>query len=231
MLGLDLVPAREVVAQRAQFLHRQAQALAFDLPRLAVGFGVQALLPRGLPGVPGGADRGGLLLRAGIGVEHLALGLRAQQRVMRVLAMDVEQEFGGVLQLRQRRRAAVDEGARATAGVDHPAQDQHAVVRRVARLVEPGHQPRQAVDHEFDRDFGTRRAAAHHAALGAVAQRQRQRVDQDRLARTGLAGEHGEPRREIEFDRFDQQVIADGQMRQHKRLNLETAVGRARGCV
>ena len=28
MLGLDLVPAREVVAQRAQFLHRQRQALA-----------------------------------------------------------------------------------------------------------------------------------------------------------------------------------------------------------
>jgi hypothetical protein len=210
VLGLDLVPACKVITQPTQFLHCQAQTLALDLPRLTVGFCFQAPLPRSLPGVPGGADAGGRLLRTGESVEHLALGLRTQQRVVRMLAMDIEQEFGGILQLRQWCGAAVDEGARTAAGIDHAAQDQRVVVRCEAGIVEPGFQLRQIVDGEFGRNFGARRAAAHHAALGTVTQRQRQRIDQDGFSCAGLAGKHGETRREIEFDRFDQQVIADG---------------------
>jgi len=223
MLGLDLVPACEVVAQRAQFLDRQRQAFAFDLPRLAVALGVEAALVRGLPGVPARADCGGQGLRAGVGVEHFALGLRTQQRVVRMLAVNVEQEFGGILQLRQRRGAAVDEGTRAAAGIDHAAQDQRAVVCGETRFVEPGRKGRQFVDREFGGNFGTRRARPHHAALGAVAQRQRQRVDQDGFSGAGFASEHGQPRREIELDRFDKQVIADGKMRQHGHLYKSTA--------
>ncbi len=210
VFGLDLVPARQVVAERTQLLHRHAQAFAFDLPGLAVGFGVPAPLARSLPGMPGCAHGGGQRLRAGIGIEHLALGLRTQQRVMRLLAVDVEQEVGRVLQLRQRRRAAVDEGARAAAGVDHATQDQRAVVGGEAGFIEPGRQCWQAVDGEFNRDFRTGGAAAYHAAFGAVTQRQRQRIDQDGFAGAGLAGEDGQPRREIKLDRFDQQVVADG---------------------
>jgi len=132
-----------------------------------------------------------------------------------VLAVDVEQKIGSFFQLGLRRGAAIDEGARTAAGVDHAAQDQYIAVRREAGFVEPGCQRRQAIDREFGGDLGTRRARPHHAPFGAVAQRQRQRVDQDRLAGAGLAGEHGQSRREIKLDRFDQQVVADGKMQQH----------------
>ena len=44
------------------------------------------------------------------------------QRLLLVLAMDLDQEGGQFGQLRHRHRAAVDEGARAAVGADHPAQ-------------------------------------------------------------------------------------------------------------
>ena len=43
---------------------------------------------------------------------------------------------------------------------------------------------------ELGADLGARRAFAHHAGIGARAQRELQRIDQDRLAGAGLAGQH-----------------------------------------
>ena len=48
------------------------------------------------------------------------------------------------------------------------------------------------------------------AAVGPVAQHQPQRIEQDRLARPGLAGQHAEPAAEIEVERLDQHDVADG---------------------
>jgi hypothetical protein len=59
-----------------------------------------------------------------------------------------------------------------------------------AGLVQPGGRAGRGV--ELGADLGARRAFAHHAGVAAVAQRQLQRVDQDGLARAGLAGQHGE---------------------------------------
>ena len=40
-------------------------------------------------------------------------------------------------------------------------------------------------------------------------------IEQDRLARAGLAGEHAEPRPERQVERFDQHDVADGELGQH----------------
>ena len=134
---------------------------------------------------------------------------------MGMLTMDVEKEIGGFLELRQRRRAAVDEGTRAAAGIDYAAQDQRAVISSETGFIEPSGKCGQTVDGEPGGNFGTGGAAAHHPAFGTVAQCQGERVDQDGFAGPGLAGEHGQPGLEIQLDRLDQQVVADGKVRQH----------------
>ena len=60
-------------------------------------------------------------------------------------------------------------------------------------------------------------AGTHQARLGAVAEHQPQGVEQDRLARAGLAGEHAQPRPEGEIERLDQDDITDRERGQHGR--------------
>jgi hypothetical protein len=75
--------------------------------------------------------------------------------------------------------------------VDGAAQEQAAVLAGVeAGLVEPGGEARRRV--ELGGDLGARGAFAHHAGVAAAAEGELQRVDEDRLAGAGLAGEHGE---------------------------------------
>ncbi len=49
---------------------------------------------------------------------------------------------------------------------------------------------------------------AHQATLGARAQRQTERIEQDRLAGAGLPGQHGEAGGKGELQLFDQNDIA-----------------------
>ena len=63
---------------------------------------------------------------------------------------------------------------------------------------------------EFGADVGARRAFAHHAGVGARAQRQLQRVDQDRLAGAGLAGQHAEAVGKLEFELAHDDEVAQG---------------------
>ena len=58
---------------------------------------------------------------------------------------------------------------------------------------------------------------ARTSAVSARApKRQPERVEQDRLARPGLAGEHAKPGFEIEVERLDEDDIADGKLPQHR---------------
>ena len=71
------------------------------------------------------------------------------------------------------------------------------------------------VDVERRGELGALRARPQLALLEAVAEQQRQRVEQDRLAGAGLAGEHGEAAIELEVERFDDDEIPDRQQAQH----------------
>ena len=76
---------------------------------------------------------------AGIAVEQRQLVFAFQQRVMFVLAVDVDQQRAECAQRGQRRRAAVDEGLGAAIGADHPAQDGAVpVVERLLGQPAPG---------------------------------------------------------------------------------------------
>jgi hypothetical protein len=52
-------------------------------------------------------------------------------------------------------------------------------------------------------------------AVGPFAEHQAQRVEDDRLAGAGLAGEHGKTRGELQIEALDQDDVADGQAQEH----------------
>ncbi len=67
-------------------------------------------------------------------------------------------------------------------------------------------------------ELGAVGAGAQLALLEAVAEQQRERVEQDRLAGAGLAGEDGEAAVELEVERLDDDEVADRDQPQHARV-------------
>ncbi len=110
-------------------------------------------------------------------VECIALRGRREQALVGVLAVEVDGPRPQLGQRRRRRQATVDVGPRSTVGRDHPRHDV---------LVVADHEP------AFDPCLG--RARADDRRIGATADQQVDRLDQHRLAGTGLAGERGQTR-------------------------------------
>ena len=152
----------------------------------------------------------------GVAVEQGTHGGCARQALPGVLAVDVDEVVGGLAQLRDRRAAAVDPGSALSLRVDRPAQQQMAGVTGIgveAGVGEPGRE--RCRDVELGTDLGPHRAFAHNAGLAAAAERELQRVDEDRLTGAGLAAQHAEARAEVDLERVDDHEVADGQAVQH----------------
>ena len=77
-----------------------------------------------------------------------------------------------------------------------------------------------AADREFGGDGGLLGAGPHQARIGAPAERQTERVQQDRFAGAGLAGQDAQPRPEGERQPVDQDNIADGKTKQHAKAAI-----------
>ena len=149
-------------------------------------------------------------------VKQFELRGRSQQRLVRMLAVHVDQLFAQFAQLRQRDGGAVDEGAAAAVRVYRaPEQEQFGIVAIQFVVDEPARDG--GTGPELGRDIGPRRALAHHIGVAALTQGQQQRVDQDRLAGAGLAGQDGEARCELEFEFVDDHEVADRERDQHAR--------------
>ena len=89
--------------------------------------------------------------------------------------------------------------------IDGAAQQQRVACVE-AGLLQPGRERRRQV--EFGADLGALRAFAHHGGLGARAECQLQRVDQDGFARARLAGEDGEAVAQVELQLADDDEVA-----------------------
>ena len=99
----------------------------------------------------------------------------------------------------------------------HAAQDEIAVGIDLLRLRElAGRMGHRQVEHGAD--LALRLAMAHERAVAAPAERQREAVEQDRLARARLARQHRQPGLESEVEPIDQHDVADGELRQHGRV-------------
>ena len=171
-------------------------------------FGLAPLPPRGLDALD---------VAGPVAVEQRAVAARVDQPAVVVLAVQLDQRRGDRPQQRGADRLVVDEGLAPAVGAQRAAQDQ-----RLARLdLDLGLGQRFA--HRFGQRGELERrgnarpllARADQRGFRPVAEHQPERVEQDRLARPGLAGQHPEPAGEGEVQRLDQHDVPDSQTGQH----------------
>ena len=150
---------------------------------------------------------------AGVPVEQAAMRGFVQQALLLELAVDLDQFPAQPPEQAGRNGCIVHEGAGPPIPAQCAAQDQFVgrvdfqVPKRGCRLF------RGRV--ETGSDICPVRANPDKPAIGPRTQGQAERIQQNRLARAGLAGKHGEARSEREFQPFDQHHIADSKPAQH----------------
>ena len=149
-------------------------------------------------------------------VEQRAMRRRVEQAALLALALDLDEAVAELAQQPDAGRLVVDEGAAAAVGRHQPAQhDRAGEVGRDAGLAQNRRGRMVVRDGELGGDRGLLGAGAHQAGIGAPPERQPERIEQDRLAGAGLAGQDAQPRPEGERQPVDQNDIADRDSEQH----------------
>jgi len=141
-------------------------------------------------------------------VEQADVGVAAQQRLVLVLAVDVDQQIPQFLQLLHGGGAAIDVAARAAVAGEDPAQQTFGV-RRVVLGGEPARRRGVGADVEVGGNLAALGASADATDVAAVAQRHAQGVDDQGFAGAGLAGNRGHATLELDLQVGDQTVIGD----------------------
>ena len=162
----------------------------------------------------GGAHFGGRKVQAAKGIDQLAMRAWIDERAVVVLAMNFDQFAGDRPQPLRGQPLIVDESAAAAIRQLQAPQNKSAgsfyvlCLRRDHRLV---------VLRKFESraDLTLRRAVADQAAVAPGAKRQRKRVEKNRFAGAGLAGQNGKATVEFEIKLVDQNDVADGQLNEH----------------
>jgi hypothetical protein len=76
-------------------------------------------------------------------------------------------------------------------------------------LIEPGERAMTSRDLEDSTDFGTARSRAHGRGIRPIAERETERVDEDRFPCARLAGHDYEARLELDLYLVDERVVCD----------------------
>jgi hypothetical protein len=136
-----------------------------------------------------------------------ASALRAASRFQ--LRHAAAQVLAGLAQLRQGRRVAVDEAARAAGPVDRAPQDDGVRIAFESRVADESLQRLVALEFKFGRQFRALGTIAHQRRVAASANQQFDGIHQDGFARTGLPREHGEAGGGLELDALDDDEVPD----------------------
>ena len=206
-LRLQLVQLVDLVAKISLVLLRPLQL------RLGGAVGLQRLPP----GVVALGDLPGACLQPAVGVQQAAVVRLVEQAALLELPLDFHQMVGQPAQQRDRDRLVVDVGAAAPVLRQHPAHHQLVVLDLDVVLVQNCAHWMAFGDVEGGRDLGLIGAGAQQPAVRPVAERQAERIQQDRLAGTGLAGQRAQARGEFQLKPVDQNDVADRETAQHTR--------------
>ena len=202
-----------------QFLDRALQIIG--IPHRLFEFGAMARQAR-FRLSPGAMGHSNILQDRAVaakGVKYGTMRRRVDQRPIVVLAVEFNQHFADLAHERHAGGLIVDQHPGATVGRLHAPQHQIAIMAQ-AVVVKQGEN--RMVGRKIERrgHLPMLRAGPHPRGIAARAERQGQRIKQDGFARTGFAGQDGEPLREIKRQRIDQDDVADGEMDQHGRRTL-----------
>src|SRR5205807_161862 len=206
--------------QRIELGQMVAQQVLFVAARRELPRRVGLALPRFAPIVPGLRERvrGDAVL--GEGVEDHAVVGGIEQPALLELALDLDQALAELAQQPDARRLVVDKGAAAPVGADQPAQHDSFAVAVEPGLAQDRMRRMVAPDREFRRYGGLLSPGSNQTALRPFAERQTQRIEQDRLAGAGLAGQHAQAGTEGEVEAVDQYNVANIEAEQHCKPQL-----------
>jgi hypothetical protein len=134
----------------------------------------------------------------------LAGGLRSEELLVLVLAVEIDEDLAQDPQGRQEKRFAVHQRPASAVGVEFAAHHDAILlgldVEGANGIEEIG------TGREIERplDESPVDARAKPRDIGAVPEQEADRADHDRLPRPGLPGHHVEGGTELEFERFDE---------------------------
>ena len=159
--------------------------------------------------------RRGPWLGPGVGVEHGELAFGGEQRLVVVRAVQVHEVIAEALEQGQGDRGIVDELA--VGGLaDHPAHDELGVLAgRQAAVFEDGVDFARVAEFEHGLHRAGVLAGADQRFVGAFAEHQFERADDDGLAGTGFAGDADQARAEFPGEFIDEGQIADFEQGEH----------------
>ena len=212
----EVGPFRGRDIERRELASPRVEELAFGGRRLRHVGGRRALFYGGAPRAIAVRYFARERREAAEGVDEVALRFGLRERLMRVLAVQVDEPLAQVLQVRQRRRPAVDPRAASPLRVEDPAQQHFVPVAGELLLGQPGIDRWCVAGVEHRREFGALGARAQLAQFEAVAQQQRQRVEENRLARAGLACQDREAAFELDVEGGNDDKIANREKAQHQ---------------
>ncbi len=161
------------------------------------------------------ADLAGERRESGVAVQELALRGTAGEGLKFVLAVDIDEDVARLAQQLHRDRLAVEVSARAPIRAHHAPHDEVATGADRLLLEPLLELAWRATEVEGAGDLGALGAVTHHFGPGAAAGEQLQRIDEDRLAGTGLTGQHGESGAQFELHGIDDGEVTDLQVGQH----------------
>jgi hypothetical protein len=149
------------------------------------------------------------------GIKQFAMCSSVDQCALIMLTVDLDKHAPNLPHQRDTRRLIIDENAGAAIRVLHAAQDDIAFIlngifaQKIARRMPHG-------QIEYGGHLPLIRAMADKACIATCAECKRKRIEKNRFARTRLTGKHGQARRKIDIQPFDQDNIADRKMRKHR---------------
>src|SRR4051812_5855812 len=138
VLGAHAFPLLLLRREPFQLEHRILDAGALGFARGEILLRLLRHSLEALPGAEGFRRLAHELGRAGMRVEDLALRRGAKQRLVLMLAVQVDEALSRLAELRERRGMAVDEAARSPRGIDGSSENDLARIAGQFPLLEPG---------------------------------------------------------------------------------------------
>src|SRR5690625_1764120 len=120
-------------------------------------------------------------------IEQVGMGTGAQQALVSVLTVDIDQQGAQIAQLSQGGRSTVDKSPAAVVGVDGAPQDELGISTH-ALIIQP--LPDRGSGSKNGGDFGALSALADKALLGACAQCEGQGINEDGFTSTSFSGKY-----------------------------------------